>query len=315
MKVLFLEEVPNVASAGDVRDVKNGFARNFLLPQQLAVPATREQLRRVETLKREAALRSENSESRAEALSRELEGLTITIKARTSPAGTLYGSVSAATIAEEIKRATNHDIAAREVAIEGPIKAVGAYETPIRLTAEISTSITVEVLEEEVESKVKPRRRRPRVEAAAPVVAEDEEVAAAAEPSIEEVLTAEDAAVAEQVDEEEAVAEVGAEAGVKQEEPAPVEEPAAEVVQAEEATEEQDRSLSKSLWPRLSKRRRRRRKRRSLSKSCGRGCPSGGGEGRKSLSKSLWPKKRRYKKRPWRLKLKKNRPPPKMRSP
>ena len=100
MRVIFLEEVENVAKAGDVREVKNGFARNFLFPKDLAVLATPDQLRRVEALKRAEAMRQGNAEARAAELAPKLEGLTVTIEARSGPTGRLYGSVSSAGVAK-----------------------------------------------------------------------------------------------------------------------------------------------------------------------------------------------------------------------
>ena len=167
MRVVFIEDVPNVAVAGDVKEVKNGFARNFLFPKNMAVLATRDQLRRVDALKRESSQRLEGSEARAQVLSQELDGLTIMITARTGPTGRLYGSVSAATIASELSKVTGHKIAGREVVLEEPIKGLGTYQTPIRLTPEVESTITVEVVDEEEEAPAPKRKRKIRVAASA----------------------------------------------------------------------------------------------------------------------------------------------------
>ena len=160
MKVVFLENVPNVAEAGDVRDVKNGYGRNYLFPRDLAVLATPDHLRRVDSLKKSSAQRQEVSEARAQELNELLEGVTITISARTGPTGRLYGSVSAATVAEEVSKASGHDISSREIVLQEPIKAVGTYQTAVRLTPEIAPTITVDVVEEVVEEKAPPRKRK-----------------------------------------------------------------------------------------------------------------------------------------------------------
>ena len=89
MRVIFLEEVENVAKTGDVKEVKNGFARNYLFPKDLAVLATPDQLRRVDALKRAEDLRQGISGARAAQLAPKLEGLTITIEARERAYGTV----------------------------------------------------------------------------------------------------------------------------------------------------------------------------------------------------------------------------------
>ena len=127
MRVVFLEEVTNVAKAGDVKEVKNGFARNFLFPKNLAVLATPDQVRRVEALKRVASLKQDNAGARAEALAPLLEGQTIVITAKSGPSGRLYGSVTPAVVAAELSRIVGQEIGAGELALQEPIKAVGTY--------------------------------------------------------------------------------------------------------------------------------------------------------------------------------------------
>ncbi len=220
MRVVFLEDVPNVAEAGDVRDVKNGYGRNYLFPRNLAVLATPDQLRRVDSLKKSAAQRQEGSEARAQELSEVLEGLTITISARSGPTGRLYGSVSAATVAEEVSKAIGHDIAGREIALQEPIKAVGAYQTSVRLSSEIAPAITVDVVEEVVEEKTPPRKRKAKAQPAktkarakkeaVPTEPEAETAAAVAEVAGEEPEAEAVAEVVETVTEEDAPVEEGA---------------------------------------------------------------------------------------------------------
>ena len=255
MRVVFLEDVPNVAEAGDVRDVKNGYGRNYLFPRNLAVLATPDQLRRVDSLKKSAAQRQEGSEARAQELSEVLEGLTITISARSGPTGRLYGSVSAATVAEEVSKAIGHDIAGREIALQEPIKAVGAYQTSVRLSSEIAPAITVDVVEEVVEEKTPPRKRKAKAQPAktkarakkeaVPTEPEAETAAAVAEVAGEEPEAEAVAEVVETVTEEEAPVEEGAVVEAEAvaevvetvtEEEAPVEEGAA-MVEAEAVAE------------------------------------------------------------------------------
>ena len=202
MRVIFLEEVENVAKTGDVKEVKNGFARNYLFPKDLAVLATPDQLRRVDALKRAEALRHGISGARAAQLAPKLEGLTITIEARSGPTGRLYGSVSSARVAEAVAEATGEKIEARDLALAEPIKAVGDYQVTFRLAEEVEPVVTVQVIEA---APAKPAVKR---KARTPKSRETTSVLAAA---VEE--TTEAAPVAE-VEEEEPVAEAVEEASV-----------------------------------------------------------------------------------------------------
>ena len=179
MRVVFLEEVTNVAKVGDVKEVKNGFARNFLFPKNLAVLATPDQVRRVEALKRVASLKQDNAGARAEALAPMLEGQTIVITAKSGPSGRLYGSVTPAVVAAELSRTVGQEIGAGELALQEPIKAVGTYQTLVRLAPEVEPAVTIEVVEaeEEVKPKIK-RRRKPK--AKTPVVEAPEKAEQAA---------------------------------------------------------------------------------------------------------------------------------------
>lgn len=187
MKVIFLEEVENVAKAGDVREVKNGYARNYLFPKQLAALATQDQMNRVEALKRAEALRQDNAEARAALLAPKLEGLSVSLEARSGPTGRLYGSINASTLAKAVSQAVGEDVGTRDVLLDEPIKAVGSYEVTLGLGMEIDPVIRVEVVEAE---PVKPKTKR---KARASKVVEEEatgrEVAAAAEPIEEAVIT------------------------------------------------------------------------------------------------------------------------------
>ncbi|MEE9249193.1 MAG: 50S ribosomal protein L9, partial [Dehalococcoidia bacterium] len=241
MRVVFLEEVTNVAKAGDVKEVKNGFARNFLFPKNLAVLATPDQMRRVEALKKVSALRQENAGARAEALAPKLEGRTIVITAKSGPSGRLYGSVTPAAVAAELSRTVGQEIGARDLALQEPIKAVGTYQTLVRLAPEVEPTVTIEVVEAEEEMKPTTKRRRkpkPRAKAPAPVVetpekAEPAEVAAAA--AVQEVVG--EAAPESAVKTEEEVIAAATESATEAEEPE-IAEPEAPAPALEEAIDE-----------------------------------------------------------------------------
>ena len=144
MKVILMTDVPALGQRGETRDVANGYARNFLLPRKLAVPATPANLKNVEHLKRQRAREEERALETAKATAERIEGLTLAVTARASEDGRLYGSVSAQDVVEFLER---HKISVekRRVAMEEPIKAVGDYKVSVRLHGDVTAALTVTV--------------------------------------------------------------------------------------------------------------------------------------------------------------------------
>ena len=120
MRVLFLEDVINVADAGEVKEVANGFARNYLLPKNLATVATPEQLKRIARLKRTAEERRVRETGDWRALARILEGTTLHIPGKVGPTGKFYGAISVTRIIEELEAATNQKVQRRSVELSEP---------------------------------------------------------------------------------------------------------------------------------------------------------------------------------------------------
>jgi large subunit ribosomal protein L9 len=149
MHVLFLKDVPQVARAGDVMDVANGFARNYLIPQGMAAPATPEQLKRIENIKKVAEGVRLKELQDLEALARELEGATVTLSAKVSPGGRYYGAITSAHIAGEVSKLTEREIERRVVELEEPIHEPGEYTATLRLHPEVTTTINIQAEGEE----------------------------------------------------------------------------------------------------------------------------------------------------------------------
>ena len=143
MKVVFLEDVPGVAQGGDVKDVKNGFARNYLIPQQLATPATRDSLQRIERLKKQAETTRLKTLADMRQLAEEISGNRIDIEMRAGVSGRLYGSVTNAVVAEKLEEMTAHEIDRRIVQIPESIREIGTYAIQIRLHPEVTTDVTL----------------------------------------------------------------------------------------------------------------------------------------------------------------------------
>lgn len=146
MKVLLLEDVDNLGYAGDVKEVANGYGRNYLIPQQLAVLATPGALKQAETIRKAAEKRRAQEKADAEAIANQVGGLKLLFERRAGETGKLYGSVTSADIAEAIQEKTGIDIDKRKVALAEPIRNLGDQQVTIKLMIDVATEIDVEVV-------------------------------------------------------------------------------------------------------------------------------------------------------------------------
>jgi len=145
MRVVFLEDVDGVAHGGDIKEVKNGFARNYLIPKNLAVPANHNALQRVEKLSRQAGVTRIQLLSDLKELAQELDGRRVDVEMRAGSSGRLYGSVTNTIIADALSEMTASEVERRTVEIDEPIRDLGVYDLAIRLHPEVSASIQVVV--------------------------------------------------------------------------------------------------------------------------------------------------------------------------
>ncbi len=145
MKVILTKDIAALGSLGAVVDVARGYARNYLVPQGLAMEATQGNLARVEKLKgKYAQIRAKEQET-ALAKVAALEGVSVSISQRVGEGERLYGSVTAAMIVEALA-AKGFDLERKQLDLEEPIKKLGSYEVAVRLAPEVKATITVEVL-------------------------------------------------------------------------------------------------------------------------------------------------------------------------
>lgn len=149
MQVLLLKDVPNLGKAGTVKNVADGYARNYLFPQKLAVPATPEAMKQAEAIRKAALRRQQRIEEEAEALAKELEAVSLTFKAKAGESGKLYGSVTAAHIAEALSAQMGMEFDKRKIDLEEPLKELGPHQVRIKLAPTVSASIRVVVEPEE----------------------------------------------------------------------------------------------------------------------------------------------------------------------
>jgi len=217
MKVVFLEEVEGTAQAGDVKNVADGFARNYLLPRHLAAPATDHYIGIANAKATKEARKQERLDDEARThLLPKVDGMSITLEVRVGEQDKLFGSVTARDIAEALQEKTKIELEHRQVDLKQPIRELGSHEVRVKLTRNVIATVTVNVepLGGAVAAAEEPAaavQAEPEAEAAAPADSEPEAAAVAMEEeappeaeAVEEAPEPEDAAeTADVVDEKE----------------------------------------------------------------------------------------------------------------
>ena len=147
MKVILLDYVYKHGVAGEVIDVADGYARNFLIPKKLAVKATAGELNRAKKLREQAAAKRAALEQRMNDLAREIDGVELIFERRAAITGKLFGSVTTQEIADSLLEATGVDINRRRISQQG-LRELGTHDVPIRLGNEISPNVKVVIIQE-----------------------------------------------------------------------------------------------------------------------------------------------------------------------
>ncbi|MEW6059188.1 MAG: 50S ribosomal protein L9 [Actinomycetota bacterium] len=145
MKVILQRSVDKLGDPGDLVEVADGYARNYLMPRGLAVRATKGAVKHVESLKRAHAARVDKAKAEAEAVAQRLAATPIRVQARAGEEGRLFGSVTASEIAEEIERQTGVRVDRHNVHLDEPIRSVGVHEVRVHLFPEVDPIMSVEV--------------------------------------------------------------------------------------------------------------------------------------------------------------------------
>ena len=147
MKVVFLQDVDGVANGGDVREVKNGFARNYLIPKNMAAPATRNNLLQIKKLQNQASTTRVRRLEDLKELAEAVDGTVIKVEMRAGANEQLYGSVTGTTVADRVSEITGRDIDRQIVQLDSPIRKLGVFSVPIRLHPDISAVVKIIVHE------------------------------------------------------------------------------------------------------------------------------------------------------------------------
>lgn len=149
MKVILQRDVPKVGKGGEIVNVADGYARNYLFPRKYAVPATGGFLKEHQSRAQHDKAREAKLHQVAETAAGKLEGLTVIIKGKVGSGTKLYGSITAQDVAEAVKEATGVEVDKRRVGLVDPIKTLGVYPIPVRLASDISVTIQVDVTTEQ----------------------------------------------------------------------------------------------------------------------------------------------------------------------
>lgn len=167
MKVVFFEDVEGTAHVGEIKEVKNGFARNYLLPRGIAGPTTKENLQRANALAQREARRQEKLDAEARTIAAKLENLTVAIEARVGETGRLFGSVTNRDIAAAIQSATGVELEHQQVLLPEPIRELGQRTVEIKFTRNVSAEVTVDVVPDAASKPIAEKLAAAQAEAAA----------------------------------------------------------------------------------------------------------------------------------------------------
>ncbi len=147
MKVIFLEDVPSVAKAGEIKEVADGYGRNFLIPRKLALLAKPKAINSVGAQLAVKAHSQAQTEAELLELANHLDGREVILEARTGGKDRLYGAITAADISAELESTTGFAVDKRKIELDESIRQLGSYEVVIRLAKDIVPQIRVTVTE------------------------------------------------------------------------------------------------------------------------------------------------------------------------
>ena len=203
MQVILLQDLYKHGVAGEVVKVADGFARNFLIPRKMAVPATTSALRQTETIRQNVEARKAQYNNMLNDLARQIDGRELIFGRRAASTGKLFGSVTTQEIADELDRVTSVDINRRRISQQS-LREVGTHQVAVRLGTEIAPSLKITIVPEDDLPEFLAARERGEMVSAEDIMAEGFRYATSAEDESEQEADGDEAA---QADSEEAAAE------------------------------------------------------------------------------------------------------------
>ena len=146
MKLILTQEVTGLGGPGDVVEVKDGYGRNYLVPQGVAIRWTRGGEKTVESIKAARSARSVRDLGHAEEVKAKLEGQTVNVSVKAGESGRLFGAVTVAEIASALSAATGESVDKRTIAVDNPVRSLGAHQVTVRLHDEVTASVSLNVV-------------------------------------------------------------------------------------------------------------------------------------------------------------------------
>ncbi len=146
MKLIVTQEVDGLGAPGDVVEVKDGYARNYLVPRGLAIRWTKGAAKQIDTIKKAREVRDVRDLSYAAEIKSQLEGLSVTLRAKAGASGRLFGAVSVADIAAAVTSSGGPEIDKRRIIVAEPIKSVGAHQVSVRVHEEVTATVNLEIV-------------------------------------------------------------------------------------------------------------------------------------------------------------------------
>ncbi|GGE05904.1 50S ribosomal protein L9 [Marinithermofilum abyssi] len=148
MKVIFQQDVKGHGRKGEVKEVAEGFARNYLLPRKLAVEASQGNMNALKDQKRREQERKKEELEEAQKLAQRLEKLDVVLKAKAGEGGRLFGAVTSKQISQHLKQEYNIKVDKKKIQLDEPIRTLGVTRVPVKLHPKVTATISVQVVEE-----------------------------------------------------------------------------------------------------------------------------------------------------------------------
>jgi large subunit ribosomal protein L9 len=146
MKLILTQDVTGLGAPGDVVEVAPGYGRNYLVPQGLAIQATRGAEKQIATIRRAREVREVRDLSQAKQIQGQLAGLQVRLPARSGDGGRLFGSITSADVVEAVQKAGGPKLDRRLVTLQNPIKSLGAHTVTVKVHPEVEATVTLEVV-------------------------------------------------------------------------------------------------------------------------------------------------------------------------